>query len=78
MQRLNIVKQLPEPGWSIYPPEVVKKRIVVVEFEHATFKDTGKQFRWIPTYDQLIEILGALAQIEDESWGDKNEMQSGQ
>lgn len=71
-QKMTVTKQLPDPGMSIYPQDLVKKKIVVVEFEDATFKDTGRSFRWIPTYDQLYEILGALAAIEEESWGGKN------
>ena len=67
-QIMKITKQLPDPGMSIYPQELVRKKVVVVEFENAHFKNTGRPFKWIPTYDQLIEILGALAQIEEESW----------
>lgn len=71
-QAMTVKKQLPDPGMSIYPQELVKKRIVVVEFADATFRNTGRSFKWLPTYDQLIEILGALAAIEEESWSDDN------
>ena len=78
-QQLKITLQLPEPGWSHYPQEFVKKRVLVVEFENATFRNTGRPFKWLPTYDQMIEILGAMGQVEEESWGDKDgKMQSGQ
>ena len=71
-QKMMVTKQLPDPGMSIYPQELVRKKVVVVEFENAHFKNTGRSFKWLPTYDQLIEILGALAAIEEESWSDTN------
>lgn len=38
-----------------------QKNVVIVEFPNCTFK-------WMPTYEQLIDIRKALEEIEMESW----------
>ncbi len=45
------------------------KRCVVVEFPNCSFK-------WMPTYQQLKDIIQALKEIEEESWNENNNNKS--
>lgn len=62
---MDLVITIQEPEFS----EVAHgKKVVVVEFPNCKSTTTGRSFKWLPTYDQMIDILSALAKIEGESW----------
>jgi len=44
------------------------KECVFVEFPNCISSKTQKSFKWMPTYEQIIDILQALGDIERDSW----------
>ena len=44
------------------------KMLVMVEFPNCISTKTNKPFKWIPTYEQIYQILKNLGEIEKESW----------
>lgn len=44
------------------------KEVVFVEFPNCISLKTNKSFKWMPTYEQILEILKALGKIEQVSW----------
>ncbi len=55
--KIEITKEKPEWNTS----SLNQRRCVMVKFENQTFK-------WMPTYQQMQEIMKALKEIEEESW----------
>lgn len=49
-----------------------EKLCVVVEFPNCISMKTQQPFKWMPTYDQLLQISKALNEIEEKSWNEKD------
>lgn len=54
--KLKITKQIPE--WSAVNKD---KECVIVEFPNCDFK-------WMPSYKDLVRIMVAVVEMEEESW----------
>ena len=67
--KFNLFAQkLREEGVS---EEEINKRLedmVFVQFPNCISIKTGKPFKWMPTYKQLLEIKKELDEIEERSW----------